>query len=383
MKGFKNAEIYVEGKGIVRTNLAVENGKIVAIGDYVKVSEPFEIDEGAIVFPGFIDQHVHGAAGSDAMDGTKEDLNVIANALAGEGTTSFLATTMTQSTKNIVKALEAIGAYVKSDVSGGARLLGAHLEGPFISEKFVGAQPPEYVAKPSVENFSVFEKASGDTIKIVTLAVEKEGANELLEYFRSKGITPSIGHTSAKYADVGEAICHGLKNVTHTYNAQTPVHHREVGVVGAALLFDSLNCEIICDMIHLSAPAIKLVVKNKPHDKVTLITDAMRAKHLPDGESELGGQTVIVSGGEARLKDGTLAGSVLKMNDAIKNVVLKAGVPLTDAVDFATINPAKNLGVDDLYGSIRVGKVADFAVLNEDFSVACTIRDGEIVFKAR
>ena len=150
--------------------------------------------------------------------------------------------------------------------------------------------------------------------------------------------------------------------------------------VGSAMLFDSLNSEAICDLVHLSAPAIKLLIKNKPHDKFTLITDSMRAKHLPDGISELGGQTVIVKNGEARLENGTLAGSILKMNDAIKNLVLKLDVAFTDAIDFATINPAKNLGLDDKIGSIKVGKSADFAVLDGDFNVVKTLRAGKEIF---
>ena len=178
-----------------------------------------------------------------------------------------------------------------------------------------------------------------------------------------------------------KAVKNGLTNVTHTYNCQKPLHHRDVGTVGSAYLFDELNCEIICDLIHLSIPAIKLVVKNKPHDKVTLITDSMRAKYLPDGLSELGGQEVIVKNGEARLNNGALAGSILKMNDAIKNLVLSCNVKFTDAVDFATANPAKNLGVFDKVGSIEVGKNADFTVLNEEFEVCLTVRDGKIVYK--
>ena len=173
----------------------------------------------------------------------------------------------------------------------------------------------------------------------------------------------------------------GLSSITHTFNAQKPLHHREVGTVGSALLFDELNCEAICDTIHLSIPAIKLLIKNKPHDKFTLITDAMRAKHLPDGESELGGQKVIVKNGEARLENGVLAGSILKMNDAIKNLVTKCGVSITDAIDFATANPAKNLNIYGKKGSISLGKDADLTVIDNNFNVLLTLRNGKIIFK--
>ncbi len=382
MKGFINAVCYIEGKGIVTTNIGIENGKIAYIGDDASlITEVLPYEEGQIVLPGFIDEHIHGAGGSDAMDGTVKDLSIIANSVASEGTTGFLATTMTQSPENILKAMEAVKEYKAMNNADGAEVIGIHLEGPFISTKHVGAQPIDYVASPTIETFEKYMTASGDAIKIVSLAPEVEGAGELIKHMKSRGVVASAGHTDAGYKDIEKAIGEGLSNVTHTFNAQKALHHREIGTVGSAFLFDELNCEAICDTIHLSIPAIKLLIKNKPHDKFTLITDAMRAKGLPDGLSELGGQEVIVKNGEARLKDGTLAGSILRMNDAVKNLVLKCDVPFTDAVDFATINPAKNLGLEKEVGSIAVGKNANFAVLAEDFSVMLTVRNGNVIYK--
>ena len=381
MKGFKNVCAYVEGQGIVLTNIGIENGKIAYIGqDDSKITDVIPVENGQIVVPGFIDEHIHGAAGSDAMDGTVDALSTIANAVASEGTTGFLATTMTQSPENISKAMSAVKDYMAMDSQQGAKVLGIHLEGPFISVKHIGAQPLEYVANPSIEVFDDYYKKSGNAIKIVSLAPEVEGASQLVSHLNDLGVIASAGHTDAGYKDIEKAISLGLSNVTHTYNAQKGLHHRDVGVVGSAMLFDSLNSEAICDLVHLSAPAIKLLIKNKPHDKFTLITDSMRAKHLPDGISELGGQTVIVKDGEARLENGTLAGSILKMNDAVKNLVLKLDVPFADAIDFATINPAKNLKLDDKIGSIKVGKNADFAVLDGEFNVVKTFRDGNLIF---
>ena len=315
------------------------------------------------------------------MVGTVKDISAIANAVAKEGTTAFLVTTMTQSVDNIKNALSAVNEYIGSRLEGGAEVLGVHLEGPFISKKHVGAQPIEYVQAPSVNTFIEYEKASGGNIKIVTLAPEVEGADTLVEYLTERKIVSSIGHTDAKYADILKAKAAGATNVTHTFNAQTPLHHREIGVVGTALLDDELFCELICDTIHVSIPAVKLLVKNKPHDKLVLITDSMRAKHLPDGLSELVGQTVIVKNGEARLENGTLAGSVLKMNVAVKNMVEKIGVDFCTAVDFATANPAKSLGIFSERGSIAVGKRADFAVLDGEFNVLKTIRGGKVIFE--
>ncbi len=381
MKAFQNVTVYVAGKGLKKCSVGFGE-KIEKIGKVSKYAEIFPLPKNAIVLPGFIDQHIHGAGGSDGMDGTIEDIAKIANTVAEEGTTSFLVTTMTQSPENITKALSAVKEYRQENNKAGARVVGVHLEGPFIAEAHKGAQPLEYVKEPDIQTFDAYNEASGGAIKIVTLAPEIDGAEAFIRHLSKKGIVPSIGHTGAKCADVEKAIKAGAKHVTHTYNAQTALHHREIGTVGSAMLFDELNCELIADTIHVSVPAMRLLVKNKPLDKLTLITDAMRAKGLPDGESELGGQKVFVKDGEARLADGTLAGSVLKMNRAIQNMVEKVGVPFTKAVDYATINPAKNLGIDKETGSIKVGKRADFTVLNDKYDVIMTVRDGEVIYKA-
>lgn len=395
MKKFCNANVYVEGEGIKRTDLYFDE-KIVCIGKScgencgkacgekpaeAAAAEEIAVPEGAVVLPAFIDTHVHGAGGSDAMDGTEEALFTVAKTLAADGTATFLATTMTQSPENIKKALSAVKTYREKNCDEGAYIYGVHLEGPFIAEKFKGAQPLEYVAAPSVEVFREYQEASGNCIRTVTLAPEKDGAEELIKELKETGVNASVGHTSAKFADIENAVKAGAVGITHTYNAQSPLHHRDIGTVGAALLLDELQTEIIADTIHVSVPAIKLLVKNKPKEKITLITDAMRAKGMPDGESELGGQKVFVKNGEARLADGTLAGSVLKMNVAVKNMTEKVGVPFTEAVDFATKNPARMMGLSETKGSIKVGKDADFVILDKDFNVLKTIRAGKVIYE--
>ncbi len=389
MKKFCNARVYVDGEGIKFADLYFDE-KIKAITEKdssetekpIDVEETISVPEDAVVLPAFIDTHVHGAGGADAMDGTEEALLTVAKTLAADGTATFLATTMTQSPENIKKALSAVKAYRGKNHDEGAYIHGVHLEGPFIAEKFKGAQPLEYVDAPSVETFREYQKASGGCIRTVTLAPEKEGAEELIKELKETGVNASLGHTSAKFCDIERAVKAGAVGVTHTYNAQSPLHHRDIGTVGAALLLDELQTEIIADTIHVSVPAIKLLVKNKKRKKITLITDAMRAKGMPDGESELGGQKVFVKNGEARLADGTLAGSVLKMNVAVKNMTEKVGVPFTEAVDFATKNPARMMGLSETKGSIKVGKDADFVVLDKDFNVLITIRNGKVIYKA-
>lgn len=381
MKCFRNVAVYVGGKGVKKCSVGFGE-KIEKIGKVSKYAEEISLPEGAIVVPGFIDQHIHGAGGSDGMDGTVEDIAIIAKTVAAEGTTSFLVTTMTQSPENITKAMQAVKAYRKADPEEGARVVGVHLEGPFIAAAHKGAQPLEYVKAPDIEAFDNYNEASGNAIRIVTLAPEVEGAEALVRHLTEKGVVSSIGHTGAKYPDIEKAVSAGASNVTHTYNAQSALHHREIGTVGSAMLIDELNCELIADTIHVSVPAMRLLVKNKALGKLTLITDAMRAKGIPDGVSELGGQTVYVKNGEARLEDGTLAGSVLRMNRAVQNMVEKVGVPFTQAIDYATINPAKTLKIDKEAGSIEVGKRADFTVLNADYDVLMTVRGGKIIYQA-
>ena len=376
----KNVRAYIPDLGIVRTDIQFENGIVTSIGKST-ATDALTLPEDAIVLPGFIDEHIHGACGSDAMDGTFVALEQISRTLAKEGTTAFLATTMTQSNDLIKLALGTAGNYIATEKHAGAELLGVHLEGPFISKNYIGAQPPEHIQLPTVERFEEYQRAADGKIKMVSLAPEIDGACELISYLQKNGVRASAGHSGAGYEEMMRALENGLSTVTHTYNAQSGVHHREIGVVGTAMLCDELYTELICDTIHVSVPAIKLMLKNKPKDKVILVTDSMRAKGLADGVSELGGQTVYVKNGEARLENGALAGSVLRMNDAIRNLVTQVGVPLETAVDFATINPAKHLGIDHERGSITVGKRADFAVLNSDFDVLFTIVGGEIIYQ--
>ena len=381
MSRFQNVRAYLPQKGIVRADIVYENGVIVSVTETNDASAPSSLPENAVLLPGFIDEHIHGAGGADAMDGDRKALQTISETIAKEGTTAFLATTMTQSLNAINTALHAVRDAIQAVDLAGSAVVGVHLEGPFISPKFNGAQPPEYVATPNVAIFDSYQKEADGAIRMVSLAPEVAGADQLIAHLAANGVRPAVGHSGAGYDEMMAAVDAGLSCVTHTYNAQSPVHHREVGVVGSAMLCDDLYTELICDTIHVSVPAIKLLIRNKPADKVILITDSMRAKGLPDGISELGGQTVYVKNGEARLENGALAGSVLRMNDAIRNLVEKVGVPFETAVDFATVNPATHLGLAHERGTIEVGKRADFTVLDDAFNVLQTIVGGKTVFE--
>ncbi len=380
MKRFEGARVYVTGKGFMTTDLTFDTHTR-AIGGCDEAAEVVALASGWRVVPGFIDTHIHGAGGADTMDADVGALATMADTLVREGTTSFLATTMTASRATTRAALEAAAAYRETPRRAGARLIGVHMEGPCLSPAYAGAQPQSYMELPTVSYFDEMIAASRGGVRLVTIAPELDGAEEVIAYLAERGIRTSVGHSDAGVDDIHAAILAGLDGVTHTYNAQRPLHHREPGVVGSALMMDPLRCELIADTIHVSVPAMHLLFKCKGNDKVTLVTDAMREKGLGDGVSELGGQTVYVRGGEARLADGTLAGSVATMNGCIKNIVKKLGMSLEAAVPLATLNPARALGVDDLYGVIRVGALADYTILDEELDVVMTIRDGEIVYR--
>lgn len=365
------------GKGIVNTSLRIEDGKIAFIGN----SE----EEGLVtlgkefyVVPGFVDKHIHGARHSDFMNPTFEDLKNITGAISLEGTTSCLATTMTQSEENIQKSLQNISSYMAQNPRG-PEILGVHLEGPFVSKQNAGAQPLEYIIPCDISTFERLNEASQNQIKQVTLACEENGI-ALTKYLSERNIVASIGHSNSDYATIREAIENGATSVTHMYNAMRPLHHRDIGVVGAALLESELSCELICDLIHVSPAAIQLLHQNKGKDKICLITDSIESKYMPDGTYALGGQPVYVQNAEARLKDGTLAGSTLKMNQAVKNYQQTCHLSMTEAIDAASINPAKNIGVADRKGSIEIGKDADLVVIDKDYNIYMTICRGDVFY---
>lgn len=380
IKGFKNVNVYVEGLGVVKKSVIVKDGKIEKIVDNCDCPDLIELSEDKIVVPGFIDKHVHGGNNSDGMYSSLEDAKNISKIIASEGVTSYLITTMTQSKENITAALVNAKEFIEKYNYEGAKPIGIHLEGPFISKKYKGAQIESCIVPCDVNVFKDYQEASGNNIKQVTLAYEENG-KELVNYLRDNNIVASLGHTDATCDQALEGVKEGITSFTHTYNAMKPLHHREAGVVGAALLADEAYCEMICDLIHLNKNAIKVLYKAKGKDKLIAITDGIEAKHLPDGQYQLGGQPVYVKNGEARLIDGTLAGSTLLMNKGLRNIKEVLELSLEDTINFATKNPAINLGVYNSKGSIKEGKDADFAVIDKDFNVYMTVCEGNVVFE--
>jgi len=257
------------------------------------------------------------------------------------------------------------------------------MEGPYINPEKKGAQKEIDIREPSIEEFSEFNKASGNLIRLITIAPEMPGAIELIKYLHKQGIIASVGHANATYVQTQAGIQAGLSHVTHTFNAMRGLHHREPGVIGAALTSPELTVEIIADGIHIHPIVLKILTKIKEGEKIVLMTDAMRAAGLKEGTYDLGGQEVIVAKGQARLKDGTLAGSVLTMDKAVKNMVNKVGIQLSKAIQMASFNPAKSIGVDDKKGSLEPGKDADIVILNKNLEAELTMVAGKIVYRRK
>ncbi len=360
---------------IVHKNVFIENERIIEISDRQPNDEENIDAQGLYVSPGFVDVHTHGRGGSDTMYPTFEDLNTISKTTLTTGVTSFLPTTMTMPVDDLTKAIENVALY--RDKVEGTRILGIHLEGPFLNKKYKGAQPEECMILPTQENYLSFVKNHTDLIKKITIAPELEHSIEFIDYMKKENVVVSLGHTNATYEEAQKAIDAGATSGTHTYNAMTPLTHRAPGVVGAIMTNDSVYAELILDGIHVSFPAAQVLLRSKGKDKLILITDSMEAAGLDNGKYRLGTHDVYVKDGEARLIDGTLAGSILAMNVAVKNAYQHLGLTLNEAVNLASYNPARSIH-EDLIGEIKEGAYADIIFFDENICIHKTMVRGQM-----
>lgn len=369
---------------VISPNLRIDGATIVIDGDEIvevlppgtpmpDADETFDA-QGNYVVPGFFDIHAHGAVGFEVTDNDPAAVPAICKAKLEEGVTSYFPTTLTLGFEALKNTVERVANYRETEEF--CRTPGIHLEGPFVNPKSLGAQNPDFVRSADInEVLSLSEIAP---ISEMTFAPEMEGGADFAQELLKIGVIPSAGHSKAGYEDFMNAYNKGLRHLTHFCNQMTPLHHRDIGLVGSGLLHDDVRIEIICDKVHVSVPMIQLVFDRKPIESILLITDSMKASHLPDGPSSIGGLDVIVKNGEARLaKDGALAGSMLRMNHALRNVVEITGLPIEDVIQTTSWNQAEELGLGDQFGCIEPGYVADLVILSKDFEVQSVFLGGE------
>ena len=386
-----NATIVLEKSIIQDGFIHIKGEKIVSVGEMIECptlsNSEIVIDciDKQYIIPGMIDIHVHGAGGFDFMDARQEAFIGIATALAQEGTTSYLATTMTNPVSKIEDTLMNLANYKESNNEIGiAEMLGIHLEGPFINKEQKGAQPEDAILPPNITLLKEWQNLSGSAIKIITFAPELDTNFELLAELKNMGVIPSIGHSNASYDETVRAIGVGVTHATHLFNGMKGLHHRDPGVVGGALLHDEVFVEVIPDGVHFHPDLLKLVVKLKGLDRILVITDGIRAKGMPDGIYDLGGGEVMVRDGICTLTtSNSLAGSIVKMNEARLNLAKWIGLSICEQIQITSMNQAKRLGIYDRKGSIQVGKDADIVVLGRNGEVELTICRGTIAFQRK
>ena len=375
MLGIKNAKVILYDK-IIESNLLIEDNKIKSITDHLPENIEILDVKGLYVSPGFIDLHTHGRGGQDTMNATFDALETISKYTLDTGVTSFLATTMTMPCEDIKKAVDNVAKY--KDKVTGAKILGVHLEGPFFSKKYKGAQPESAMILPTIDNYLSFVKDHQDIIRKISLAPELEHSDELINYLKDKNTVVSVGHTDATYEQADHAYKIGATSATHTFNAMTPLTHRAPGVVGATMLNDHVYAELICDGLHVSYPAIQTLIKMKGADHITIVTDSLEAAGLPAGKYQLAGVPIFVVDGACHLENGTLAGSIAGMNDEIRNFVNHCGVNLVDAVKMASTNAAKSIN-EPLLGEIKEGNIADLVVFDDSINIKHVILNGKVM----
>ena len=356
--------------------ILIHGDTIEAIGPRSGMTLPAGAQEiraaGKTAVPGFIDVHIHGAGGHDVMEGTDAALRSITRKVSEYGTTSLVATTVTASTDQTLRAVEGISGYIAQQhetEEPRAEVLGIHFEGPFISKERRGVHPSKWIQMPSAETLGRFLKAAAGNARILTIAPEVLGAAPCIEAARDAGLIVSMGHTDATYEQARAAMARGARSATHVYNAMRPFSHRDPGVIGAVLTSPEVNAELIADGVHVDEAAMKLLLLAKGAAHVTLVSDGLSATGMPDGKYMLGEFEVTVSGGVCRNADGVLAGSTLTLDRALRNIVA-LGIPLPDAVRMLTLNPASLLGIEFKKGSLRVGADADILLLDESLHLA-------------
>lgn len=374
---FCGAKLFLENNFVSGYKILVQNGRVIEIqrkdssfkNSLDDVKNIYEFPESFCLCPGMIDIHLHGLSGVDVMDGTNDSFLKIKSELVKEGVTSFLATTMTAPIIQIKKVMQT-AKNVDNSPQNGAELLGMYLEGPFLSPVKKGAQKGDYLIAPSLNVlYDLISQFGTDFIKVIAIAPELENAEEFILQARKEGIICSFAHSAATYEETEKAHACGLDHATHLFNAMNPLTHRHPAGINCLLENDDISIEMIADGLHLDPSILKIVCKIKRSNSIMLITDSMRAKNLSDGIYDLGGQDVIVKNNEARLVDGTIAGSLLHLDDALRNMIKFSGAKLEEIILMTSYNQAKKLKILDKKGQIALGCDADFVVFDNNWKV--------------
>lgn len=357
-----------------QTDLCFEDGKII---ENQTDGEVFDAS-GMFVIPGFIDTHIHGAAGFRFSD-ENPDIDAISMYEASQGVTAIVATTASSDISSLIKQLSAIKKAAEAGTKG-ARIEGIHAEGPFLNKKYKGAMNEENIIVPDEEICEKLIKVAGGYLKIITVAPETEKVSEAIKFFVSRGVVVSMGHTNATYDEAQAAVELGASQATHTFNAMRALAHREPGVVGVTLTNDNVKCEMICDFVHLHPAVVKLIYNAKGAGHINIISDTGHAAGAGLTEFMVDGVMRYVKDGVVRLADGTIAGSAISLLGGVKNLY-SLGIPLEEISRMASLNPARTLGIENRTGSLEVGKEADIVVLDKNFDVVMTIVKGKVVYK--
>lgn len=366
----KNALAFTEDAGFVKRDIYIDKDRIT---EYSNAQTEIIDAEDLYAIPGLIDIHFHGCVGYDFCDGTREAIDAIYNYESSHGITSIAPATMTLGHEELSGIFKNAAAYQREH---GAGLVGINMEGPYLSHAKKGAQNEDYLITPDLEHFREMQQLSGGLIKMVAIAPEEPGALEFIKAVKDE-VVVSLAHTVSDYETAAKAFQSGASNVTHLYNAMPPFSHRDPGVVGAALDAEHVKVELICDGVHIAPSVVRATYKMFGDDRIILISDSMMATGLKDGEYSLGGQKVLVSGNRATLMDGTLAGSNTNLMACLK-IAVSMGISLVSAVKSASVNPAKQIGIYDEYGSLTPGKYADIVLLTPELDIHKVILKGKI-----
>ncbi|MBQ7243832.1 MAG: N-acetylglucosamine-6-phosphate deacetylase [Bacilli bacterium] len=370
-----NLKVVTKDRLIERGYLQFENGRITTVGEGDYRGDDECVDKGGLLaFPGFIDIHIHGSMGIDFMDAKEEDYPVIADSLYKEGVTTFLATTLTSDKDSLSRVCKTVRNVIDEVPSLG----GIHFEGPYISLKYKGAQNPEFIRDPDIAEFDALQKDAGGHIRYIAMAPERPGALEFIEHVTKEGVVVSAGHTDASFACVEEALKRGLTNTTHTHNAMSPHHHRNPGVVTAAMYFDGLFTEVICDTVHVCPDTLKTFYKIVGPDRFVAITDALKVKHTDIKKFQLFGLDCVTKEDAAYLESGPLAGSLLTMDQGLRNLASITGADEVALAKMVSTNAARSIGFHDR-GALEKDKLADVVLLDAKLSVCEVYKLGKRV----